>query len=123
MTRNGKEKPTPISDKEVDNFELLVPLLHALHRDIQELAKKKQDGPLTQTRITMINRLLEKLRGLLGNDPAIEFLDTLDTDSVPQNADALLVLGQYISAMEVYKKRHTYQDALYNLKWKTGRDA
>lgn len=123
MPRHGRRKPTPISDKDIDNFELLFSLLEALHGDIQDLARKKQDGPLTHTRIAMINRLLERLRVFLGNDPAIEFLDILDADSVPQNADALLILGQYIAAMELYKERHTFEDDLANLKWTTGRDA
>lgn len=120
MTRD-QVRPASITTADVDRYHLLRRLLSALHRDIQELAKKKQDGALTKTRIAMINRLLKDVKEFLAAEPSANYLDILDEDAVPQNADALLIAGQYLSAMDQFQSRYThYVD--YKFKWITGQD-
>jgi hypothetical protein len=111
-----------ITREDVDRFSLLRPLLVALHRDIQELAKKKQDGVLTKSRIAMINRLLKDIKELLSKQPSSPYLDLLDEDSIPQNADGLIIVGQYLSAMNQYFSKYTKTEN-YQLWWLTGQSA
>lgn len=116
-----KAQSSEITNADVDRFKLLHRMLGALHGDVQELAKKKQDGALTKTRIAMINRLLKDVKDVLASQPSVRYLDLLDEDSVPQNADALLVTGQYLSAMAQYRTKYTHYDG-YKHKWITGQD-
>lgn len=107
----AKEKLATLHEKDVDQYELITPLFIRMYSDVQELTKKKQDGVLSKTRIAMINRLLDSALALLKDEPSISFLDRLDEDVVPQNADAMLVVGQYVSALQAFKARHTMGEA------------
>jgi DNA repair exonuclease SbcCD ATPase subunit len=98
------------SDKE--EFETLLPLIEALREDIRELTLKNQSAPLSQTKIQMINRLLAQVKTLLKEEPSAPFLDTLESDLVPQNADAVLVLGQFKAALRQYRERHAEYDEI-----------
>jgi hypothetical protein len=108
---------TDITDQEIDRYEALAPLVQSLHQDVQELAKKKQDGALTKVRIALINRLLNDVKEFLKNQPSAVYLDLLDEATVPQNADALLIVGQYLAALHHYQDRYTYRDKT-DLQWK-----
>jgi hypothetical protein len=72
----------------------------------RELSKKKQDGALNPLKVKMINRLLRQIKEILGSDPSIEFLDLLDEETLPQNSDAVLILGQFDAAMKQFKEKH-----------------
>lgn len=123
MSKKVPESTIQPTAEDVDRFCMLRPLIGALHRDIQELAKKKQDGALTKTRIAMINRLLKDIKELLSKQASSAYLDLLDEDAVPQNADALLIVGQYLSAMTQFFLKYTQKDFNHNLVWTTGQSA
>ncbi len=113
---------TDITNEEIDRYETLFPLIQSLHQDVQELAKKKQDGALTKARIALINRLLADVRAFLKKQPSVAYLDLLDEAAIPQNGDGLLVVGQYLAALHHYKDRYTYRDPSdYQWKWATKR--
>jgi len=107
----AKKQKTRLLAADVDTFEIISPLMAKLYADVQELAKKKPDGILSRTRTDMINRLLDSARILLKEEQSINFLDMIDFDSVPQNADAMLILGQYLSALTAYKDKYTDGEA------------
>lgn len=54
----------------------------------------------------MLNRILERIRDFLSKEPAIEFLDLIDEDSLPSTSDTLLLMSQYAGAIENYYKNH-----------------
>ena len=47
-----------------------------------------------------------KVREVLEDSSAIDFLDLLDEDDVPQVSDVTLILSQYVASMEAFYKRH-----------------
>jgi hypothetical protein len=96
-----------ISEATVQRFEVLEPLLDSMHKELSELAKKKQDGALSKTRIDLVNRLLGQVRDLLKKEETAQFLDLLDEASMPQNADAVVTLGQYRAAMKHFEKKYS----------------
>jgi hypothetical protein len=102
-----KAQKETLQESAIDEYETLAPLTIRMHGDIQTLTGKKQDGILSKTRILMINKLLERARVLLAQERSLDFLEVLDEDALPQNADAMLVIGQYVSALHAYKTRHT----------------
>jgi hypothetical protein len=103
MPRNTPQ----VSALEVERYETLSPLLKGLYRDVKELAARKQDGVLAKQMIIMINRILKDLKEFLKNEPTFQYLDLLDEAMIPKNSDALVLLGQFNSAMERYYKKYT----------------
>jgi hypothetical protein len=84
---------------EAADFDALTPLVTQVPRDFHGLTRKKQDGPVSATRISMINRLFERTKSTLKLKPSWSLLDLIDPDMIPQNADAMLILGQYVDAL------------------------
>jgi len=108
MPRNTPQ----VSALEVERYETLSPLLEGLYRDVKELAARKQDGVLAKQMIVMINRLLKDLKEFLKNEPTFQYLDLLDEAMIPKNSDALVLLGQFSSAMKRYHDKYTSPDEL-----------
>jgi len=107
MTR---PKDPCLSSDELTRFQTLLPFVKSMHSDIRELSRKNQNAALSKSRIDIINRLLADVKSLLANEPTAEYLPTIDDATVPQNADALIILGQFTAAMDQYKNKYTYFD-------------
>ena len=83
-------------------WEIGMPLLKAMYAEFKELSKKKPEGAVSKAKIGVVNRLLEKGREVLKGEDSLSFLDLLDEDDVPQNSDVVLMLSQYVAAMEQF---------------------
>ncbi len=83
-------------------WEVAEPLLKAMYTEFKELSKKKPDGAVGKAKIAVVNRLLEKCREVLANETSLSFLDLLNEDDVPQHSDVVLMLSQYVAAMEQF---------------------
>jgi len=94
------------SDAQVKKFAYLSPMLDSVLSEIREFAKKKQDGILSKTKIRLLNRLLTDVRGVLQDEDSVTYLENLSEEELPQNSDAVLILGQYRAALDSFKKRH-----------------
>lgn len=105
-----------ISKEAGEKHDLLMPLLNSLYLEMKELSKKKPDGPLNTYKVKVINRVLEPIKELLQYEDTSFFLDILDTDDMPTNSDVVLILSQYIRAMNFYKEKYF---SYMNNKWKT----
>lgn len=84
------------------NWEVATPLLKAMYGEFKELSKKKPEGAISKAKIEVVNRLLGKCREVLADEGSLEFLDLLNEDDVPQHSDVVLVLSQYVAAMEQF---------------------
>jgi hypothetical protein len=87
-------------------YDALMPLLKAMFREFQDLVKKKPDGALNKNKVQIVNRLLTNVLIILNGEPQCSFLDLLDEDDLPQNSDTILILGQYVAAMEAFHKKY-----------------
>ena len=85
---------------------MLMPLLDAMYAEFKELSKKKAEGVLSKNKVNVVNRLLNKCRELLCDEPSLEFLDAFDDEQLPQNSDVVLALSQYAAALRQF--RSTY---------------
>ena len=103
---------TSITYSDVTQYETLLPLIESVHRDIRELSRKNQNAPISKSRIAMINRLLGDVKKLLSDEPAAPYLELLDEAAIPQNADALLILGQFKAALDLFKEKYNYYDQI-----------
>ncbi|MFF2482728.1 hypothetical protein [Paenibacillus sp. NPDC058071] len=90
----------------VAKFEMLTPMLDSALLEMREFSKKKQDGVLNPLKVKVLNRLLYDLKEILSADPSTEYLDLLDDESLPQNSDAVLILGQFRAAMDQFRIKY-----------------
>jgi hypothetical protein len=106
MQREQRPQADAPSDANVAAFDLIYPMIEAAHKEMSELSKKKQDGILNELKIRHVNRLLDRAKDVLGSDASVEFVEVLDEETLPQNSDAVLVIGQWLAAMSQFKDRH-----------------
>jgi len=112
-----RHKDPSLSSAQLEQYETLLPLLEAMLEDVRQLALKSQSAALSKSRIAMMNRLLTDVQKLLKDEPAAAYLQVLDETTVPQNADALLVLGQFRAALEQFREKYTYEDGDGDIAW------
>lgn len=108
----------PPSKKEVEEFELLFPLLESLLFEVKALSQKKQDGVLNPLKVKMINKVLIRIKALLKSEATAEFIELLDEESLPTNSDALFMIVQFKSAMEQFKQKY-HGDRNFDYSWET----
>jgi hypothetical protein len=92
--------------EKAQTHDTMTPLLEAMYSEFKELSKKKPDAAVSKSKIKIVNRLLEKVRNVLVDEEAIDFLDLLDEDDVPQTSDTTLILSQYVAAMKAFQEKH-----------------
>jgi hypothetical protein len=106
MAKIKKDNPLP-SQEDVFGFAMLYKLADSIYTEMKEFSKKKPDDLLNTFKVKNVNRVLEKLKDFLKNEPTIEFLDLLDEETLPSNSDAILIIGQYKAALDNYRNRNT----------------
>ena len=113
----AKKGPTKA---QVAEFEMLWPILKSLLTETKELSKKKADNPLNKLKVGMINKVLVQIKGILSEDPSLQFLELLDNETLPSNSDAAFIMAQYDAAMQQFKDKHCrYDDVEEEYKWFT----
>jgi hypothetical protein len=106
------------SAKKASDHVTLMPLLEAMFREFQDASKKKPDGAVNKTKITIVNRLLKDVFAIVDGEPTRGYLDLLDEDGIPQNSDVVLILGQAVAAMEAFEaKYHRYDSQAHQKRW------
>lgn len=112
------DKESVPTDEQVKKYEYLSPMLNSALSEMRDFAKKKQDGIVSETKIKILNRLLTNVREILASEESVNYLDPLDEEKLPQNSDAVLILGQYRAAMDSFKEKHCETNG-YEKTWKT----
>jgi hypothetical protein len=107
MTKNKKEEyGTLPSGEQIEKFEMLYGLLNAIVGDMKNFAKKKPDEVLNKVKVKTINKILMQIKDSLIDSPIKEFLELLDEETLPTNSDAVLIIGQFQSAMNQFKSKY-----------------
>ena len=100
------DKKKSTTARKASAWETAMPLLEAMYGEFKELSKKKPDGAVSKKKIKIVNRLLEKCHEVLANEDSLSFLDLLDEDAIPQHSDVVLMLSQYVAAMNQFRSAH-----------------
>ena len=95
-----------LTEKNIEDYELLKDMLHSQKEEFDLLSKKKADGQLNPMKIKMVNRVLEPLKELFLHEASHKFLETLDQDEIPTNSDVVLIISQYESAIDNFRSRY-----------------
>jgi hypothetical protein len=102
-----KEKNQNLPSKEdIKKFKMLYPMVESDLYEIRELSKKKQDEPLNKFKVKTINKKLLQVKEILINEPTNDYIELLDDDTFPSNSDAVLMISQFIKALDQYEIRY-----------------
>jgi hypothetical protein len=100
------------SQEKAELHEVTMPLLEAMHAEFKELSKKKPEAVLSNSKVKIVNRLLESCRKVLDSEASLDYLDLIDEDDIPQNSDVVLMLSQYVAAMRQFKSTYYGWDSI-----------
>lgn len=89
VKKSAMEKKNTTGEQ-IKLYSTISPLLWAAFNEVKEFSKKKQDEQLNLKKVKMINRLLEKAKVVLENEPTVDFLDMLDEDDLPTNSSSAI---------------------------------
>ena len=93
-------------------------IFHGLLSEMRELCKKKADATLSKSKVSILNRIMVDLRGILQSQPEGKYLDLLDDEDLPQNSDAVLVMVQYETALHAFYRRYHFSVGGHEI-WRT----
>jgi hypothetical protein len=105
-----------LSREEIDEFEFVASQFSQFHSELQALARGKGNDGLNTFKLGLLNKLLGRAHVLLGAQyEAISGFSIFDLDQVPSISDALLVMSQYIGALEKLRADNIEGD--YQERW------
>jgi hypothetical protein len=116
-SREEEEQPS-LTNAQAQQFDMLRPMIEVAYKDMAEFSKKRQEGIVNELKVRYINRLLSPIKEIMANDESASYLELLNEEELPENSDAVFVLGQFRAAMDQFKKRNTYS-VDYVSKWRT----
>lgn len=101
MPRTPRKEKHELNRVQVDEFELVHYQLERFHAELQGLSKGKGNDALNNFKLTLLNNLLVRAHDLLGSRyEAIADFKIFDAEQLPSTSDALLVVSQYLGALE-----------------------
>lgn len=103
----------------VTEYEASHDIFGSLLDEVKELSKKKPDATMNAGKVKIVNRVLQNLLMVLEGQPDAKYLEALDDDDLPQVSDAVLVMVQFKSALESFKKKHFMHIGGYGHRWIT----
>ncbi|MBS4012051.1 MAG: hypothetical protein KGZ72_15010 [Roseovarius sp.] len=108
------------STAKVAKYRAAIGVFSGLLAEMRELSKKKADATLSKGKVKILNRVLEDLKEVLGDEAEAKYLDFLDEDDLPQNSDAVLVMVQYEKALKAFNGRYrAYDKVKFKSYWMT----
>lgn len=111
---------TLIAEADVSKFLIIYPMIKIIHDEMHILYTTKQDDVLNIFKFRVINKLIISAREILVTEPVLEYLEQLDEQVLPQNSDVIIILCQYIEALDQYKaKNNVYSSQSGSWQWET----
>lgn len=107
------------TDEDVEKYEYLGPALESLYLEISKVSSKKHDALVSAYKIRVINKTLQGIKDIMGEDPAINDLDVLAEDEIPQFSDVVMLLGQFRTAMDRFEQNFYQSEGGYSKRWMT----
>jgi hypothetical protein len=110
MPKSKSKEPRSLSAEQVEQFERLQAQIEGLHDEMQTLVRKSPNDLLNTFKLGLVNSVLQRANALLGSEyrPYDEF-ETFADDRAPSNSDVMLILNQYLAALETMRADHIYQ--------------
>lgn len=90
----------------VDVYNSGIGIFESLLKEVKDLSKKKSETTMSKGKVKIINRVLEDLLVILKQEPTGKYLDLLDDEALPQISDAVLIMVQFESALNSFKRKY-----------------
>lgn len=92
-------------EEDIKLFKTTHTQMFQMYKEISEMSKKKPDGPINQFKLTLINKIINDANSIIGDGyKPFDHFDNFDQDDLPTNSDIVIILSQYRSAMEQFKR-------------------
>jgi hypothetical protein len=105
------KRESGLSQAQVDAFEMVATQLERFYSDLQLTSKGKGHDAVNQFKLAVLNNLLTRANALLGEQyKAVPGFSTFDADSLPMASDALLIVSQYLGALEKLRSDNIAQN-------------
>lgn len=89
---------------EIEQLEKVTGKPEGLHREISLLAKKSMSDGLNSFKLKLLNGALAAANNILEDEyRPIEDFEQFDSDDIPSNSDATVVLAVYLEELERYR--------------------
>lgn len=100
---------------QINEFEKILAQLCGFYVDINVLVKKSPKDEVDTFKLKLINKVLAKANEIISDSKPFDDFTEFDIDGdMPNNGDVAMILGQYISCMDVIKKDNVHP---YNGRW------
>lgn len=74
---------------------------------------------MSEAKVKIVNRVLANMLMVLEGQPEAKYLESLDEDVLPQVSDAVLIMVQFGSALESFRKRYHRNLKMHGPNWVT----
>jgi hypothetical protein len=108
-----------VSENLVSKFMMIYPMLVLSRDEMRTFYANNKDSVSNKLKVKMINKLINSAREFLVKEPILEYLEQLDEDMLPQNSDIVLILCQYIEALDQFKRKNQVYAGAGIYKWRT----
>lgn len=107
-----------MNEKQIDTFERLQNQFKGLYTEMQLLSKKSPNDGINKFKLGVINPLLKTANTLLGNSRRpIAGFTLFSEESLPTNSDVVIVLSQYMQALEKLHSDNVMQTVNFDWVW------
>jgi hypothetical protein len=102
----------------VEEFEAVKSQLAAARGELLVLVKKNPNDALSTFKLGVVNGLLRRANALVPPEerPMADFVE-FSTEALPSTSDAVLVIGQYLIALENFRARRVAEDSIGQWYW------
>lgn len=106
---------------DVDEFEAVKQQLEAAREEMLVIVKKNPNDVLNPFKLNLVNGLLRRANTLIGDDerPMKDFTE-FSAEALPTSSDVVLVIGQYLVALENFRSKRIAEDTMGQWHWLSG---
>lgn len=91
---------------DIDEFEAVDAQITSARDELLVLVKKSPHDPLSKFKLSLVNGLIARANALLVSEKPLADFEQFDTEQIPSASDAVIVLGQYLAALENLRARN-----------------
>lgn len=107
------------ASNKTEEYDASTDVFTSLLHEVKELSKKKPDATMSKAKVKIVNRVLGNLLTVLEGQPDAKYLESLDDDDLPQVSDAVLIMVQFESALEAFRRRYYRSVRRHGTLWVT----
>jgi hypothetical protein len=106
-----------VQQLDIDEFEAVETQIVSARDELLVLVKKSPHDILSKFKLGLVNGLLGRANALLVTERPVADFEKFEVDEIPSASDAVIVLGQYLAALENLRAKNIKQKNAYSWYW------